>query len=103
MVEAGANEVSEESIVEALEFAHAAMQPAIALQKELVSKIGVTKQEYELALPDENIQKEVDKWLEGKMGEDLRKPYPERNDLVAELKHQTLHTLESNWVKNLTR
>ncbi len=89
MVEAGCSEVSEESIVEAIKFAHAAMQPAIALQKELVSKIGAAKQEYELALPDENIQKEVDKWLEGKMGDNLRKPYPERNDLVAELKHQT--------------
>ena len=89
MVEAGSNEVSEESIVEAVKFAHSAMQPAIALQNELVTKVGVTKQEYELTLPDENIQKEVDKWLEGKMGDNLRKPYPERNDLVAELKHQT--------------
>jgi polyribonucleotide nucleotidyltransferase len=89
MVEAGCSEVSEESIVEAIKFAHTALQPAIALQKELVSKIGAAKQEYELTLPDENIQKEVDKWLEGKMGDNLRKPYPERNDLVAELKHQT--------------
>ena len=78
MVEAGCSEVSEESIVEAIKFAHAAMQPAIALQKELVSKIGAAKQEYELALPDENIQKEVDKWLEGKMGDNLRKPYPRK-------------------------
>ncbi len=89
MVEAGSNEVSEESIVEAIKFAHKTMQPAITLQKELVSKVGVAKQEYDLTLPDENIQKEVDKWLEDKMGSNLRKPYPERNELVAQLRHQT--------------
>src|SRR5580704_9512233 len=38
MVEAGANEVSEEQIVEALEYAYQAMQPAIAAQKELIEK-----------------------------------------------------------------
>ncbi len=88
MVEAGANEVTEEQIVEGLEFAHAAMQPAIKAQEELVAKIGVTKQEYELTLPDEDIQKRVDTWLEGKLGQNIRAPYPERNVLVEELREQ---------------
>ncbi|MDB5164245.1 MAG: hypothetical protein JWS12_863 [Candidatus Saccharibacteria bacterium] len=88
MVEAGANEVTEEQIAEALEFAHSAMQPAIKLQQELVKKVGVTKQEYELALPDEAIQKKVDAWVEGKFGEAIRAPYPERNELVNSLRTQ---------------
>jgi polyribonucleotide nucleotidyltransferase len=86
MVEAGASEVTEEQVVEAIEFAKTAMQPAIALQKELLKKVSIAKQEYELDLPDEDIQKEVDSWVEGKLGEDLRKPYPERNVLVQTLK-----------------
>lgn len=86
MVEAGASEVSEDQVAEALDFAFKAMQPAIKLQQELVEKVGVSKQEYELDLPDESIQKAVDDWLEGKLGEDLRKPYPERNVLVQQLK-----------------
>jgi polyribonucleotide nucleotidyltransferase len=90
MVEAGANEISEEKILEGIEFAHKAMQPAIELQNELVKKVGVKKQEFVLSLPDENIQKEVDKYLEDKLGEDLRKPYPERNELIAVLKEETL-------------
>ncbi|HET9174573.1 MAG TPA: polyribonucleotide nucleotidyltransferase [Candidatus Saccharimonadales bacterium] len=90
MVEAGAQEVSEDQIVEALEFAHATMQPAIQLQKQLVDKVGVTKQEYELTLPDEAIQEKVAKYLEDKLGEDLRKPYPERNELIAVLKAEVL-------------
>jgi polyribonucleotide nucleotidyltransferase len=88
MVEAGANEVTEDQVAEAIEFAFEAMQPAIALQEELVKKVGVTKQEYELSLPDESFQGAVNKWLEGKLGEDLRKPYPERNVMVAQLREE---------------
>jgi len=88
MVEAGASEVSEEQVVEAIDFAFKEMQPAIALQEELVKKIGVTKQEFELDLPDKAVQQKVDAWLVGKLGEDLRLPYPERNVMVATLKDE---------------
>lgn len=88
MVEAGANEVPEEKIVEALSFAHKAIQPAVALQEELIKKIGVQKQEFELSLPDEDIQKRVDTWVEGKLGAGLRAPYPERNEMVNAVRHQ---------------
>lgn len=86
MVEAGADEVSEQQIVEAIDFAHKAMQPAIEIQNELVKKVGVVKQEYSLLLPDEAIQTEVDKWVDGKLGQALRKAYPERNELVRDLR-----------------
>lgn len=86
MVEAGANEVSEDQIAEALEFAHTAMQPAIKLQQQLAEKVGVSLQEYELDLPDADIQKRVDTWVAGKLGAGLRLPYPERNDLIQELR-----------------
>ena len=86
MVEAGANEVSEDVIAEALAYAHKAIQPAITLQQELAQKIGVKPQEYELVLPAEDIQKAVDTWLKDKLGAGLRAPYPERNDLVADLR-----------------
>jgi polyribonucleotide nucleotidyltransferase len=88
MVEAGASEVTETQVAEAIAFAFEAMQPAIALQQQLIEKVGVTKQEYTLTLPDESIQTDVDKWLEGKLGEDLRKPYPERNVLVQNLRDE---------------
>lgn len=88
MVEAGANEVSEEQVVEALEFAQKAIQPAIKVQEELVKKIDVKAQEYELSLPDEDIQKRVDTWIAGKLGTGLRLPYPERNDLVRVVREQ---------------
>jgi polyribonucleotide nucleotidyltransferase len=86
MVEAGASEVSEEQIAEALAFAHEAMQPAIVLQQELVQKVGVTPLEYEVVKPDEDLQQRMDTWVAGKLGTGLRVSYPERNDLVQKLK-----------------
>jgi polyribonucleotide nucleotidyltransferase len=86
MVEAGANEATEEEVAGAIEWAFKEMQPAIKLQQELAKKVGVAAQEYELLLPDEVIQTEVDAWLEGKLGSNLQVPYPERNAMIAELR-----------------
>ena len=88
MVEAGANEVSEDIVADALAWAYEAYQPAIAAQRELAEKVGVKALDYELILPDEAIQKTVDTWLEGKIGEDIRLPYPERNELLATLRDE---------------
>lgn len=86
MVEAGANEVSEEIIADALAWAYEQYQPAIKLQNELAKKVGVTPIEFTLTLPNEEIQTAVNTWVEGKLGDALRKPYPERNELVSTLR-----------------
>ena len=91
MVEAGANEATEEEVASAMQFAHDAIQPAIKLQKELLSKIAVIKQEFELILPNPDIQTAVDAWVDGKLGESLRSPYPERNEQVNTLR-EDMHT-----------
>ncbi len=95
MVEAGANEVSEEQVVAAISWAQEAMQPAIALQKELVEKVGVTAQEYELSKPDESIQEAVNAWMDGKITDDFRVDYPFRNPKLDELREaMTAHFVE---------
>jgi polyribonucleotide nucleotidyltransferase len=88
MVEAGASEVSEEVVGDGLAWAFEMMQPAVALQQELATQLSPEKLEYELVLPNEDIQAEVNTWVEDKLGEDLRKPYPERNELISVLKRQ---------------
>lgn len=85
MVEAGANEIAEEEVAEALQFAHDAIKPAAMVQEELVKAVGVTAQDYAVVKPDEAIQAAVDKWVDGKLGHNIRKAYPERNELVATL------------------
>ncbi len=86
MVEAGANEVDEEVVIEAIAWAHKAMQPAIVLQKELAEKVAKEAIAYELVLPNEEIQATVDEWAHEKLGEKLHKPYPERNEMINELR-----------------
>ena len=84
MVEAGAEEVPEEVIIDAMAWAYEAFQPAIALQKELKEKVAPKEQDYTLILPNPEIQAEADEWVEGKLGAAIRKPYPERNEMVNE-------------------
>ena len=86
MVEAGANEISEDVVVDALAWAFKAYQPAVKLQQELTKKIAPVAQEYKLVLPNAEFQMEVDKWVEGKLGDALRKPYPERNEMVSTIR-----------------
>ena len=64
------------------------MQPAIQLQRELVDKVAPAVQEYELILPNEEIQKTVDAWVDGKFGEKIRRPYPERNEVIKEIRQE---------------
>ena len=86
MVEAGANEVSEDLVADAMQWAYEQYQVAIDLQKRLVEKLGVEPLAYELVLPNEEIQSQVDAWMEGKIGEALHRPYPERNEMVSTLR-----------------
>ena len=86
MVEAGAKEVSEEKVLEAMQWALNEMAPAFKIQKELVAKVGVEPLEYELVKPNDEIQAAVDAWVEGRLGEKLHRPYPERNEMINELR-----------------
>jgi polyribonucleotide nucleotidyltransferase len=88
MVEAGADEVPEDVVVDAIAWAYEQFQAAIALQRELAEKVGVTELAYELVLPDENIQTEVDAWTQGKFGSKLRVAYPERNEMINTLRDE---------------
>lgn len=86
MVEAGAEEVPEDVIIDAMAWAFEALQPAIKLQQELKAKVAPKEQQYTLVLPNADIQAEADKWVDGKLGEAIRKAYPERNELVNEIR-----------------
>ena len=87
MVEAGAEEVSEEEIVAGLAWAYEKFQPAIDLQNELREKYQaagyIHEREVKLTLPNEAIFETVKNWLADKLGDKIRKQYPERNDLIT--------------------
>jgi len=95
MVEAGADEVDEDTMVKALELAHQSIQPVVKLQEELAKKVGVTPFEYTLQNPDEAIQKEVDDFLADKKGDGLRGDNQhERMEKVHEMKAALLEHMK---------
>ncbi|MGO8791207.1 MAG: polyribonucleotide nucleotidyltransferase [Terriglobia bacterium] len=59
MVEAGAKEVSEASIIEAIQYAHAEIRRIVATQKELFEKLGLKKREFTAPARDEALYEEV--------------------------------------------
>jgi polyribonucleotide nucleotidyltransferase len=91
MVEAGANQVSEEIMVKALELAQNTIQSVIGVQKELVEKVGVTPMQYELVLPAEEVKAEVNAFLEGKLGANLISAKNEERILTVIISHLKLH------------
>lgn len=69
MVEAGASEVDEETMVKALELAHESIKPAVALQNELAKKVGVTKTPFEPDASNEDVEKQVADFVKSKITE----------------------------------
>ena len=87
MVEAGAKEVPEETIIEAMHWAVSNVQPVLDLQRELAKQVNAPKQEYELVLPDENVLKEVEEWTNGKFGTKVRGNVMERARILDDIKY----------------
>ncbi len=59
MVEAGAREVSEETVIDALQYAHAEIKKIVAAEKELFAKLGIKKREFTPPVRDEALYAEV--------------------------------------------
>ena len=86
MVEAGANEVPEETIIEAMHWAVENVQPVLDLQRELREKVAPEELPYELVLPRDEILLEVNEWTSGKVG--VRGNVMERQELLNNLRDE---------------
>lgn len=69
MVEAGANEIPEEVILDAIMFAHEEIKEIIAFIDEVVAEVGKPKMEIELYKVPEEIEADVREYAESKMRE----------------------------------
>ena len=97
MVEAGAKEVPEDTLVDAFAWAEENIKPALEIQKELKAKVAPAELEYELDQPNEDIQAQVDAYLEGKLGANLRMPYLQRNEKVAEIRKEFIEHFSADY------
>lgn len=68
MVEAGAQEVPEETMLEAIMYGHEEIKKIIAFQEEIVEKVGKEKRDVKLLQTDKELEEEI----RDKVGDDLR-------------------------------
>ncbi|MEA5420961.1 polyribonucleotide nucleotidyltransferase [Spirulina sp. CCNP1310] len=91
MVEAGANQLPEQDIIEAIEFGYEAVQELIAAQQELMAELGLTLVQAEPPAEDETLAKFVAECATAGIEEILKQfslSKPERDVLLDELKDQ---------------
>lgn len=91
MVEAGAKEVSEKVMLDALMFGHEHIKTLCEFQEKIISQIGKEKVEVELAHIDEEIDKSVREYATKDMLEAIQiKDKIEKYDRIEEVKNQTI-------------
>lgn len=76
MVEAGADEVDEDLMVEAIRYAHDSMQPLIDLQHRMKDEVGKEKRSYPSYAAPEGISEAVEKVMGSKLQDFLSTPHP---------------------------
>ena len=67
MVEAGAKEVSDEDMLDALMFGHAAVKKLCLFEKEIIEKVGLPKREVQLKLIPDELREEVTKVADARL------------------------------------
>lgn len=72
MVEAGAKQVSEDVILDALMFGHDAVKELIEFQEKIIEEIGSPKMEYETLTPEDELVKRIRELITDKMDKALR-------------------------------
>ncbi|MBW3538158.1 polyribonucleotide nucleotidyltransferase [Candidatus Parcubacteria bacterium] len=101
MVEAGANEVDEDTMIRAIETAHREIQPLIKLQEEMVRKLGVKPKEYELDAPAKDLVKTLDDYLKDKLGPAVRhESQYQRHDAIRNLEREVHERFGEDYAHN---
>ncbi len=94
MVEAEANEISEELMLQALHLGHEAMQDIIQLQLEMQEEIGKPKREFVLHELSDEMRRAVAKRLNGRFAQVLSEVEKEKRD-------EALHALRDELIEAL--
>ena len=109
MVEAGAKQLSEDVMLEALMFGHKAIKELIAFEENIIAEIGKEKVEVELAHIDEELDREVHEYAQNKMLEAVQiKEKLEKYAKIDEVKEETITYFsekhaESEDIENITK
>lgn len=104
MVECGANEITEEKMIEALDLAHKSIQPIIELQEQMAREIGKEKREIEQALTDENLIEQVSSKINDPLIGIMEQPYSKEALYggIRELKDSVVEEMTADKVEELS-
>ena len=98
MVESGADQVSEEDMLEALLFGHQAIQDLCLFQEEIIAEIGQEKMDYDLVLPDSELVAEVKDQFNDQMTQAIQtKDKQERGAKIEAVKEAILAYYEEKY------
>ena len=101
MVEAGAKEVSEEEMLEAILAGHEAIKKIVKVQQEMTDKIGKEKMEFTIFEPDSEISSAVESFAEAKLKSALHTALKQdRESLLDQLKKETLEQFSELYPDN---
>lgn len=104
MVECGADEVSEQVMVEALDLAHRAIQPIIEVQEQMARELGKEKREVETVAPESALIDQVHEKINDRLLEILNKPYSKENLYggISDLKDAVIEEMTAEKVEELS-
>jgi len=102
MIEAGANEVTEAQMLEAILFAHEEIKNIVLFIEEIVDEVGKDKQEVILIEANTDFDAEVREYATSKVSDAIRtKEKLERNQRIELAKEETLNYFYEKYQENL--
>ncbi|HSX41041.1 MAG TPA: polyribonucleotide nucleotidyltransferase [Candidatus Saccharimonadales bacterium] len=91
MVEAGADQVDEATMVEAIELAHKSIQPVIELQEQIKQELDVQPKEYELHHHNKDAEALINGYLKDRLGQAIRHENQYlRHDAIKNLRREVM-------------
>ncbi|MGM9518199.1 MAG: polyribonucleotide nucleotidyltransferase [Acidaminococcus sp.] len=91
MVEAGAKEVSEDVMLDAIWFAHGEIKKLVEFQEKIQAEVGKPKMEFEAYQPPEDLAREIEAYGEPKIHDALMDPDKlHRDKMVSETKEEIM-------------
>ena len=91
MVEAAANEVSEEQVLEAIMRGHDTIKEIIAFQDEIIAAVGVPKREFKLLQPDPELAAKIEVFAHAQLDAAVRNPDKLAREKLTSAVRQATH------------
>ncbi|MDA3932488.1 MAG: polyribonucleotide nucleotidyltransferase [Tenericutes bacterium] len=101
MIEAGAKEVDEDIMLDAIMFAHEKIKELCAFQEEIIAEIGKERMEVERKLPSDEIVKSVHDLEGGRITKAVSNADKlDREDTIKDIEKEILNTIEEKYLSD---